>query len=353
MSATDMSGNSSSPAMMKEELKQKFCRLHQKAKELGLKDDDFNKIEALREISQRNKKKNVITLYLWKSFGLVFAVYVAICLVWCLEWPVKNDVMLSIYFRLQGLSEEDIYREPCVLEPLESMQDMFRPPLSCDFCKGIKQIDKVANIKPEEFEDIYAYSARPVVITDGMKNWTATEKFSFSFFKNIYKEGSPALENVENNCQFFPYKTSFKNLGEVFQMDEERATMKDGSQPWYIGWSNCDANAGNILRQHYNRPYFLPPVAESSKTDWVFMGSPGYGAHLHLDNVGHASWQAQVTGTKKWTLEPPVECYLDCEGTMEVTVRPGDIIVLDTNKWYHSTLNVGNDISITIGSEYD
>lgn len=40
--------------------------------------------------------------------------------------------------------------------------------------------------------------------------------------------------------------------------------------------------AGNILRQHYQRPYFLPPSAESSKTDWIFMGSPGYGAHLHV-----------------------------------------------------------------------
>ena len=28
-------------------------------------------------------------------------------------------------------------------------------------------------------------------------------------------------------------------------------------------------------------------------------------------------------------------------------------VVLDTNKWFHSTLNIGNDISITIGSEYD
>lgn len=28
-------------------------------------------------------------------------------------------------------------------------------------------------------------------------------------------------------------------------------------------------------------------------------------------------------------------------------------VVLDTNKWYHKTLIVGNEISITIGSEFD
>ncbi len=46
--------------------------------------------------------------------------------------------------------------------------------------------------------------------------------------------------------------------------------------------SNCDPKAANILRQHYERPYFLPAVSESSRTDWIFMGSPGYGAHLHV-----------------------------------------------------------------------
>lgn len=30
-------------------------------------------------------------------------------------------------------------------------------------------------------------------------------------------------------------------------------------------------------------PYFLPETSESSKTDWLFMGCPGYGAHLHVN----------------------------------------------------------------------
>ncbi|GFS05040.1 JmjC domain-containing protein 4 [Elysia marginata] len=40
-----------------------------------------------------------------------------------------------------------------------------------------------------------------------------------------------------------------------------------------------------MLRQHYGRPYFLPTQSESSKTDWIFMGSPGYGAHMHVSNA--------------------------------------------------------------------
>ncbi|CAG2053196.1 unnamed protein product [Timema podura] len=47
--------------------------------------------------------------------------------------------------------------------------------------------------------------------------------------------------------------------------------------------SNCDERIARVLRQHYGRPYFLPTTAENKKVDWIFMGSPGYGAHMHLD----------------------------------------------------------------------
>ena len=46
---------------------------------------------------------------------------------------------------------------------------------------------------------------------------------------------------------------------------------------------------------------------------------------LQIDNVGNPSWQAQITGTKVWTLEPPPECYHICANQVKVTVNPGDI----------------------------
>ncbi|KAK4295030.1 hypothetical protein Pmani_032388, partial [Petrolisthes manimaculis] len=71
-----------------------------------------------------------------------------------------------------------------------------------------------------------------------------------------------------------------------------------------------------------------------------------------IDHVGNPSWQAQITGRKRWSLEPPPECYTQCS-PLGVIVEPGDIIVLDTNIWYHKTLIVSQELSITIGSEYD
>lgn len=36
-----------------------------------------------------------------------------------------------------------------------------------------------------------------------------------------------------------------------------------------------------------------------------------------------------------------------------LSTRPTFAVVLDTNRWYHKTLIVGDEISITIGSEFD
>ncbi|KAF3422912.1 hypothetical protein E2986_12773 [Frieseomelitta varia] len=71
-----------------------------------------------------------------------------------------------------------------------------------------------------------------------------------------------------------------------------------------------------------------------------------------VDDVEHPSWQAQIKGEKLWTLEPPRECHYACNA-LEVVVHPGEIIVLDTNRWYHQTTIVSEEMSITIGAEYD
>lgn len=75
----------------------------------------------------------------------------------------------------------------------------------------------------------YAYSGKPVVISDAMANWTAPMVFSFSFFKTLY-------DGEEASCQFFPYKTEFRSLQDVFDMSADRAMMEKGTAPWYVGW---------------------------------------------------------------------------------------------------------------------
>ncbi|XP_058796032.1 uncharacterized protein LOC131666944 [Phymastichus coffea] len=240
---------------------------------------------------------------------------------------------------------ENVRFDRCLLDVPSFARQVFRPAEDCSICQDVQQVEKIARIDAELFEERYAYSGRPVVITDAAADWTAMEQFSFAFLKQLY-------EGREADCQFFPYETEFRSLRDVFNMSAGRALLRAGTRPWYVGWSNCDETIGAILRQHYRRPYFLPDTAESEKTDWLFMGSPGYGAPMHVDDVEYPSWQAQIRGRKRWILEPPRECHYVCR-RLEVTVDPGEILVLDTNKWYHQTTIVSEDISITIGAEYD
>ncbi|KAL1455097.1 hypothetical protein WDU94_009216 [Cyamophila willieti] len=191
---------------------------------------------------------------------------------------------------------------------------------NCDFCRNVDTVKKLSNLSPQEFEEEYAYSGVPVVITDAMTNWTVQKVFKYQFFKDLYANSN--LDSRE--CQFLPYKSGFLDMYDFLNMDEDRANLIEGSKPWYVGWNNCDDNATKSLRSLYSRPYFLPETSESKTSDWIFMGSPGYGAQMHVDHVNYPSWQAQLHGSKLWTLLPPPECSSECK-KLEVLVECGEI----------------------------
>lgn len=55
------------------------------------------------------------------------------------------------------------------------MRYAFRPPENCKFCENVDKVDRISGITPMEFERKYAYSARPVIVEDATRNWTALE----------------------------------------------------------------------------------------------------------------------------------------------------------------------------------
>uniref|UniRef100_A0A1B0GMQ6 Cupin-like domain-containing protein n=1 Tax=Phlebotomus papatasi TaxID=29031 RepID=A0A1B0GMQ6_PHLPP len=238
----------------------------------------------------------------------------------------------------------------CLISMPDELSKAFRPPIDCDFCVGKHEVLRTQNLSPDNFEKKFAYQGGPLIVTDAMNNWTATEIFNYGYFRKTYREAKKKKSIL--NCQFFPYKSGLGDLFEAFDMSEERVKQNPGTEPWYFGWSNCNYEIAKVLRKHYTSPYFLPKSSENNAIDWIFMGVPGKGAHLHVDNVRLPSWQAQLKGTKEWILAPPPECYYKCS-SFSTSVKPGEIIVLDTNRWYHQTNVLPGEVSITIGAEYD
>jgi hypothetical protein len=231
--------------------------------------DDIEKLSNYKKLKslslRKSKRKCDIYLLLAIIFGLLALSTTSIS-------HIGIEKFLS--YSYEKIFSIDIYYEECLAPKLETFIDIFRPPTSCDICHHIDHIERISNITREEFEEKYAYTNHPVIITDAMNNWLALEKFDFQFFKRLYRTNSSALRAVEQHCQFFPYrnKHEFETLEDVFDMDLERAYMiNDDYEPWYVGWSNCDYSTAYLLRQYYSRPYFLPEQSESSKLDWIFM----------------------------------------------------------------------------------
>ena len=86
-------------------------------------------------------------------------------------------------------------------------------------------------------------------------------------------------------------------------MPQNQWKLQGDYKPWYIGWNVCDKTKDGILGQFHETPFFLPegsiqlsskPKRRHWKGRWIFMGTPGFGAHFHMDNVKYPSWQAQV-----------------------------------------------------------
>ncbi|XP_017105256.2 uncharacterized protein [Drosophila bipectinata] len=260
--------------------------------------------------------------------------------------------MLLAIFLLLGVKYyyEEMQGKNCVLALPRTLRYALRPPESCDFCAKIKNVPRLQNLSPQEFERKYAYNAAPVIVSDATQNWTAVRLFNYGYFHDVYAKAKQ--KNQIRDCQFLPYKTGFQDIYEALDMPQGRVNLKPGEKPWYFGWSNCHAETAEEFRRHYGRPYFLPEKSENNAVDWFFIGTSGLGAQMHIDNVRLPSWQAQLAGSKRWLLVPPPECYLQCK-SFDVVVQQGDIIVLDTNKWYHQTFVQPGAISLTIGAEYD
>ncbi|CAB3374486.1 Hypothetical predicted protein [Cloeon dipterum] len=261
-------------------------------------------------------------------------------------------LLLAIVLAVPNLQDEILrsaFESRCVVANNFLLMEASRTETDCEsVCVGVDAAHELHAPTRAQFA-MLAYASRPVVVRGAAADWSALRVFSPAFFRSVYEAYPDAYRAIESDCQFFPFRTEFSTLRDALNMDPDRVSLVPDTKPWYIGWSNCDPRVAEELRRHYQRPEFLPE--DISATDWIFMGGPGPGAAMHLDYVSRPSWQAQISGSKTWRLAPPPECEQLCS-SFNLTVNKGDIVLIDTNQWYHDTFVNPGELSITIGSEY-
>ena len=128
-----------------------------------------------------------------------------------------------------------VREEPCLLNVNEIFIEVTRKRTNCTLlCEGLTEIPRVSGLSKQDFAANYAYTGRPVVVVDGAKNWSAIDRFNFTFFKELFDKNKDAYRVNEEECQFFPYRTDFFSLEQAMNMSKERSEWK--AEPWYFGW---------------------------------------------------------------------------------------------------------------------
>ena len=197
------------------ELAEKFKNLKETAIKEGCKEDDIIRL-FLKEAGKIKPKPK-------SSYGRVKL------LVFLLIIPLFLAALGYYFF-------SDVFDEtsPCSVDNSIFILEAGRPIANCEMCQGLTEVPKLSGLKPEEFVEKFAYTGRPLVVTDATKTWTAMQQFSYNYFRKLYTESETALNTTEEECQFFPYQTEFHSLRDVFKMSKARAEFK--AEPWYIGW---------------------------------------------------------------------------------------------------------------------
>ena len=197
-----------------DELAALFSDLREKSLKSGETLDNIRS-EFLREVKEHSTSRTR-SRQLWLFFIL----------------PV---VLAAACYYFDVIEQLKIREEPCLMNVNEIFIELTRKPTNCSLvCEGLAEIPRVSDLSKEEFVTKYAYSGRPVVVIDAAKNWSATERFNFTFFKELFEKNKDAYRVNEDECQFFPYRTEFTSLEQAMNMSKDRSEWKE--KPWYFGW---------------------------------------------------------------------------------------------------------------------
>jgi len=309
---------------------------------------DFQNIK-MREQKYTTKEDSENTIELKSIVFLIFGLLFGL--------SVGTHILNILLSKVRGYRWDYIHR--CVLEEKDEYGNglaFCRSLVDCDICKDVSVVDEVFidELEPANFETKYANPSRPLVIRNATSTWPVMHVLDYEWMKDLYIDYEDEVEESGKDCWFNNYNTKdIKTLRSLFSMSEERKNMEEGKRPWYVGWAVCHRDIAEVFYSLLKKPKFLRTDSTQPWQPWIFIGTPGHGADLHIDDVGASSWQAQITGVKTWYLEPPPECFWSCGGRMEVTLYPGDIIVVDANKWYHFTSIHNGALSISVVNEFD
>ena len=212
------------------------------------------------------------------------------------------------------------------------------PPQTCDYCR-FKQIPRFSGMSESGFIDLILQGRPFIVQMPPQSRAKIHGSKALDFVRELYvKYGAASLAAYKDKKVT---QEDYKDVFEFFRQINSSSTGKVTAQQTYFGWPEIRPNVVREMdAKLVMRPGFIPPTlwaGHLKQQRWVFLGKPGPGIEPHIDHVpDHGTWQYQLAGSKQWLLKPRSECATSCPDHV-ITVSPGEVFVLDTTQWMHST----------------
>ncbi|XP_014678391.1 PREDICTED: uncharacterized protein LOC106818180, partial [Priapulus caudatus] len=189
----------------------------------------------------------------------------------------------------------------------------------CRACEDLEDIDHVRNVSWEVTTESYLRADVPVIVTDGIANWTATDLFSWEFLSQFYSTEAATRESYP--CAFTSNVRVKYGNNRLFL----KKAAKQEITKWFAYWENCERPAARTFRQFFRRPYFLPAMVEMAESNWLFLAN-NYRAksYKEVPIISDLVWFAQVRGKTYVKLTPRSPCNRTCD-VLTDTLYEGEI----------------------------
>ena len=228
---------------------------------------------------------------------------------------------------------------------------------------SISGVDSRSNLSYDEFVQKYASAGKPVIITDVMKNWKASTKWTLDFFKSEYGDLKIDVRDLKN--QTYISMTLADYLDYMTAGDTNRLLYME---PWQIF-------GHPKLREDYKVPVYFPNWLERLPEkligkyfpgySYIFIGPKNTSIGLHRDDYNTSAWLAIISGQKRCVFLAPNQKDFLYDGQVnvfnpdldkyplyakanpiEILLKAGEIIYFPPG-WWHQLENLENSISVS------
>lgn len=154
-------------------------------------------------------------------------------------------------------------------------------------------IDRVDKITPEDFRKQYYETRKPVIISGLSKDWAATTKWTWDYFKSIVGEQTVGLYNNERAGA----RTLVNGADAYIKFGEYLDMVKEGPVQLRIFLFNIFQHAPQIVDDFTWPDHLASGLLK--KYPMLFVGGAGSVAHMHYDIDMSHIFHTQFIGRKR------------------------------------------------------